>query len=686
MAQFHSIVTTVGCEVLTRFLAEERLLTLTAARVGTGRIGSGEPAARTELVSPASVDARLGVRQFSGGEPPVMLLPVQLTNKELTAAVPVRELGIFGEDENGDEFLFCYSYITGDDTDNVLPVPEFDGEFDTVHTHDIAVLLTNQQQAAIEVTFCPDAMLTAAELAAYAVPLTRTVNGKALTADITLTAADLGLDAAAAPRTYSLLEDMELTDAALIGLTPDAGIALILSKMQRGDRAVLHAAGNLLALLAQWINSAGNGPGVSAALPALLIISKGTDGASPTPLEVYFDSEQSGASPDYYRGTYDSSLSAPQRMWGRTQFMFGGVANRWFKIASVQLVSGQAVQFTAKVTTSRLPQHNTGGVFRVSVNSVAPVASLLEWEYVAKEIFSDNFGITYTGTPPGNILFELWGYSRGEYMVVDVTNERINGSTSETVAPWVFYNLPDPREMAPAPNLIRGIVSALAGHATLDAGGKVPEEQLPLRPTTVYGECSTGAAAANKEASITDPFTPVAGSVVGVKFINGNTAENPALNIAGAGAFPIRNALTGAWPSGAIWQAGETRFFMFNNSVWLEMNSGGAASGGLVTGTYTGQGEVNTPVGLSFPFRPKMVIIRSQSTYAPIGMTVIRATNSPIENGVVGLDGLGQYIGANIDQVFFQWNGNALTWYSNSGSSEGQLSVYAEIYSYIAIG
>lgn len=89
-----------------------------------------------------------------------------------------------------------------------------------------------------------------------------------------------------------------------------------------------------------------------------------------------------------------------------------------------------------------------------------------------------------------------------------------------------------------------------------------------------YGTCNTAAATAAKVVtlSVTTGWQLVAGTVVGVKFTNTNTAANPTLNVNSSGAKSIfvNNAVltTGNWYAG---EAGRVHYYMYDGTYWVFM-------------------------------------------------------------------------------------------------------------------
>ena len=173
MARFKSIVTDAGAAALTALIAAGKPLTLTRAAAGSG-VATVSPNTLTDLVTPADVSVSLGEKDLVEGDPVIMRIPVQVTNEGLDAPVWIREIGVYGNNIDGAEVLFCYGWLDGDDSDNVLPATSFEDDADTVHIHDLAVFVTNQEAASVSVQVVPGSYVTRAQMTAYAAPLVHT--------------------------------------------------------------------------------------------------------------------------------------------------------------------------------------------------------------------------------------------------------------------------------------------------------------------------------------------------------------------------------------------------------------------------------------------------------------------------------------------------------------------------------
>lgn len=80
---------------------------------------------------------------------------------------------VYAEDFNKNALsVFGYSWLDGADSDNILPPDSFlgragmDGEGDTVHIHDVAVVVTNQENSGITVEVGNGSFVTTAQMVA----------------------------------------------------------------------------------------------------------------------------------------------------------------------------------------------------------------------------------------------------------------------------------------------------------------------------------------------------------------------------------------------------------------------------------------------------------------------------------------------------------------------------------------
>ena len=139
------------------------------------------PNTLTALVSPINVNTQIGEKTFVESNPSYMRIPVQVTNAGLEASVYVREVAVYALDENESPFMFSYSWLDGEDSDNVLPATSFEEDADTVHIHDLAVFVTNQEAASVSVQVAPGSYVTREQMTTYAAPLVHTQGADTIT-------------------------------------------------------------------------------------------------------------------------------------------------------------------------------------------------------------------------------------------------------------------------------------------------------------------------------------------------------------------------------------------------------------------------------------------------------------------------------------------------------------------------
>ena len=168
MATFNTTITTYGARVLAELLALGSPLVLTRAAVGDGRFTGDTPEERTSLVSVRpDIQVNLGDKVIVEGDKTMICIPIQTTNKGLTTRRYVREIGLYADD-NGTEILFAYCWMVGADADNVLDISGIENEADTIHIHDIGLMVTTQEAEAITVNVGGSTYVSRAELFIYA--------------------------------------------------------------------------------------------------------------------------------------------------------------------------------------------------------------------------------------------------------------------------------------------------------------------------------------------------------------------------------------------------------------------------------------------------------------------------------------------------------------------------------------
>lgn len=150
MAVFKSIITDLGADILTESMALSDELVIDYVVIGDGRY-SGDKSGLLNVVSPIEIISKISNREFvpkAGTEPSYLQITVDILNAGLTQSTPVREIGLFSGG-----IMFAYSWLDGADTDNIMPVstnPEFS---DTMHSYDINLFITSDENKNISISF-----------------------------------------------------------------------------------------------------------------------------------------------------------------------------------------------------------------------------------------------------------------------------------------------------------------------------------------------------------------------------------------------------------------------------------------------------------------------------------------------------------------------------------------------------
>ena len=165
MARFKTILTNQGAAALTLAMYRGEHVFPDFAAMGSG-VFDGAKATITELVTPVNVDTKVMDREFveTAGQPSILKISVQTFNTGLTELTPIREIMLYANSDNGQDMAaaipFAYAWLDGDDTDNILPPSLTPGTHDTIHLHELALFVTNQEAASIEVSFALNGFVT----------------------------------------------------------------------------------------------------------------------------------------------------------------------------------------------------------------------------------------------------------------------------------------------------------------------------------------------------------------------------------------------------------------------------------------------------------------------------------------------------------------------------------------------
>ena len=170
MAYFKSLITDAGADLLAQLIVSGEKLVLTSAVAGTGRV-TGNPASLNTVVDPSTIEANLGDVKI--GADNVIVIPVQITNAEIKQSVAIREIGIMAT-YKGANVLLAYSYLVGNDTDNVIYPSNDPVIADTIHIQDVALVMTPQEAANVTVEVSAGSFVTESRLKSYAAPVDHT--------------------------------------------------------------------------------------------------------------------------------------------------------------------------------------------------------------------------------------------------------------------------------------------------------------------------------------------------------------------------------------------------------------------------------------------------------------------------------------------------------------------------------
>lgn len=151
--------------------------------------------------------------------------------------------------------------------------------------------------------------------------------------------------------------------------------------------------------------------------------------------------------------------------------------------------------------------------------------------------------------------------------------EVVNGRNSKTLTAYNFNDVATTTVNIPTKLSDLTITEpiSIANGGTGAASANIAASALG----TCYATCNAEARLVAKTATISGKNTPYnrfAGSVAYVLFTNGNTAENPTLDVAGTGAAAIINCHTNAAVSATDIGANMTAHLVFNGSSWVLMN------------------------------------------------------------------------------------------------------------------
>lgn len=171
MAKYRSIVTDQGLLALSNYMLIDKKLIIDFALAGSGRYEDTQDKTKVLALKSASpVEANISDFKVIVGDPSLIRISVQVTNANLTINTPIRELGLYCKNKVGNSILFAYSWLDGEDTDNILPAS--DGDLaDTVHVHDMALIISNQEIDCLDVPMGAGTFITHKDMITFAAPL-----------------------------------------------------------------------------------------------------------------------------------------------------------------------------------------------------------------------------------------------------------------------------------------------------------------------------------------------------------------------------------------------------------------------------------------------------------------------------------------------------------------------------------
>lgn len=185
-----AIITNKGLALLAK-LTKGNTLDITGAKTGAGKVDSTTLRDQTDVTTPMQSFDIQGINDLGNGECDLIL---SLTNKGLTDGYAVSQIGIFARDPDEGEVLYSIYQDDSKDKTNIPSESKRPG-YNAEWTYRIKY----DQADSVNVTVDPANAVSMAVMENYVgaqlkrfVPITRTVNGKALDKDIVLTAADVG--------------------------------------------------------------------------------------------------------------------------------------------------------------------------------------------------------------------------------------------------------------------------------------------------------------------------------------------------------------------------------------------------------------------------------------------------------------------------------------------------------------
>ena len=147
MASFNSIITNEGIKLLSGAVNSTTKLVIDSVSAGDGSLTTQEPAEMTALISPVAplniIIADSGYDAAKGE----MRIIIHIMNDLLTSTAAFREIGLFSGGT-----LFCYAWLSGPDTDNILAPPAGTAPDSSLEFR-VFLIMTNDEYASVSVTY-----------------------------------------------------------------------------------------------------------------------------------------------------------------------------------------------------------------------------------------------------------------------------------------------------------------------------------------------------------------------------------------------------------------------------------------------------------------------------------------------------------------------------------------------------
>lgn len=263
---------------------------------------------------------------------------------------------------------------------------------------------------------------------------------------------------------------------------------------------------------------------------------------------------------------------------------FSSAANK--AIYLIVTISGNIATIDSNILTDTLPSTDDGKVYirlgKLGANSTGSNYFLFEpvhpkfWykNGAVREYITDSAtvtGHTVAKDVPSNAVFTDHTYSGTGLISVNASTGVI--STTATANTGTITSVKTTAGAHTAINVTSGAanfnVPTKTSHLTNDSGFITTDTN---NRRAFYGTCSTAGATAAKVVTLsnTTGWELVAGTIVGIRFSNDNTATNVTLNVNSSGAKSIyyKNAVYTGKDGGICGYANHTTYYMYDGTYW----------------------------------------------------------------------------------------------------------------------